>query len=71
MDDSQPESEDLSMGGVLFIIGIVGLNTAFTLRDEMGESFSIAAVQTWLPEFSIQIILVLLVTGVIVVHLRW
>lgn len=64
------QSDQLSLGGILCIVGIVGLNTAFSVFEQGGNEVSITAPQTWLPEYTIHFGVGLLVTAVIVGHLR-
>lgn len=70
MADVTEESECLSWAGALLILGIVGLNTAFTLRAHGGPSVSLMAVETWLPDYGVRVGLGLLVTAGIVSHVR-
>lgn len=70
MTDATQRSGGFSWAGLLLIVSTVGLNTAFTLREQGGNSVSVTAVQTWLPEFGVHFGLGLLVTVAIVFHLR-
>ena len=69
MTEQSAHDEPLSWKGMLLIVGVVGLNTAFTLYDHsLGPTRDLWA---WLEPVGQQFGLGLLVIGALVAHLRY
>ena len=69
MANQASQAEPLSLRGVLLIVGVVGLNTAFMLYDQGLEPTR--EFWAWLEPFGQQFGLGLLVIGALVAHLRY
>ena len=69
MTEQSAHDESLSWKGVLLIVGVVGLNTAFTLYDR--GLWPTRDFWAWLEPFGQQFGLGLFVIGAIVAHLRY
>lgn len=70
MDGIPHRSDQLSWIGILLIVGMVGLNTAFTLHGQPGVASAGLASQPWLVDYAVHFSLGLLVIGAIVYNRR-